>query len=128
MNSVPLTINWGIFRGLCIANSISEKTISIHFDQNFAIDSPDQIPQGYNSAGISGSPLITLVENNSGINYWRLGGIIYEAQPNWDIMLVFPKEVFTLLKTEAFYLPSSDKIQLLINSSFTILFKFNRNF
>lgn len=83
----PLTINWGILRGLCVANSVGEDTISVHFDQEFLVDRPDQIPQGYNSAGISGAPLITLVENENGINYWRLGGVILEGQPKWDVAL-----------------------------------------
>lgn len=85
-----LTINWGIFRGLCVANSVSVEQISVHFDKEYAVDHPDQIQQGYNSAGISGAPLITLVTGEGGINYWRLGGVIYEASFNLDLMLARP--------------------------------------
>jgi hypothetical protein len=83
----PQIINWGIFRGLCVANGISEKDISVQFNPEYALNLPDQIPQGYDSAGISGAPLITLARSESGINYWRLGGVIYEASSNWGIML-----------------------------------------
>lgn len=67
------TINWGIFSGLCIVKSITDKYISVQFEEEYVLDMPDKMPKNYNSAGISGAPLITMVENASGIYTWRLG-------------------------------------------------------
>lgn len=78
------TISWGIFRALCVVKSIREKDISVQFEREFAIDSPTLMPEGYDTGGISGSPLITLVQNK--ILYWRLGGIVYEASHDFGIL------------------------------------------
>lgn len=84
------TITWGAFQSLCVANSVSDELISIHLNPDSVLESRNQVPQGFNAAGISGGPVLTLYESEQGINSWALGGIIYEAQPSWDILLARP--------------------------------------
>ncbi len=66
------------------------ENISIQLDSDFAIDHSRKMPNRYNSAGISGSPLITLIENT--IFTWRLAGVIYEASTDWGIILARPAD------------------------------------
>ena len=71
---------------LCIVKNINEKDISIQLKPDFEVSKT--IPDKYDTAGISGAPLITLVQNK--IFTWRLAGVIYEA--NVDLEIYFARQ------------------------------------
>ena len=48
--------------------------------------------EGYDLGGISGAPLLTVVDNKSGLQTWRLAGVIYEASPNLGIIYATPAD------------------------------------
>jgi hypothetical protein len=65
-----------------IASSISERDVASQIEREHLMDMIGKgLPKAnYDYSGMSGGPLITVVEN-AGIRSWRLGGIIYSG-PN----------------------------------------------
>ena len=62
--------------------SVGEKNVICHLNYDNMIDVVGRgvvPPQGYDLRGISGAPLITIVDHDSGLQSWRLGGVVYEA-------------------------------------------------
>jgi hypothetical protein len=84
----PVNLNFGIYSALCIAETVNEFNISCQFEHEFniEIDGIGVLPsKNYDAGGISGAPLLTLVEHNK-IFSWRLGGVIYEASSEFEII------------------------------------------
>lgn len=74
-------INFGVFQGGLVATSVSERDILCYVEQEHLIDTPwfpGQASVDYDARGVSGAPLISLVDNY-GVWSWRLGGVIYKA-------------------------------------------------
>jgi hypothetical protein len=67
----------GIFTALTVADNVSDREISGHFDREYQVDKPGRptAPQGYDIGGVSGAPLVTMVES-ANLCYWRLGGVM----------------------------------------------------
>jgi hypothetical protein len=67
----------GIFTALTVADNVSDRAISGHFDREYQVDKPGQhtAPQGYDIGGVSGAPLVTMVDSEN-LCYWRLGGVM----------------------------------------------------
>jgi len=81
----PRKINFGIFHGACVATSVSERQISVQVEHKDLVDTGFGIaPENYDLGGLSGAPLLTLVEHK-GVMSWRLGGVIRSAHPEWAI-------------------------------------------
>lgn len=84
----PTSLSFGLYSALCIAKNVNELNIScqIEHEQNIEIEGIGVLPpKNYDAGGLSGAPLLTLVEHNK-IFSWRLGGVIYEASPEFEII------------------------------------------
>lgn len=80
-------ISWGVVRAFCTAKSVNENNIAIQLDYKNIVENFTTMPRCYDLRGVSGAPLITLVQDH--IVYWRLGGVIYEAKE--DLGLIFAR-------------------------------------
>lgn len=69
-----------------MADNITDRQISGHFARERQVEAPHRpsIPPGYDLAGVSGAPLITVVDSPH-IHSWRLGGIVTEFSANLEI-------------------------------------------
>ncbi len=87
-------VNFGIYTAAAIATTVGPRNIACQIDHSNLIDTLDcgLPPQGYDPGGISGGPILTLVERHNIVS-WRLGGVIYEASPNMDIIFAARAEV-----------------------------------
>jgi Trypsin-like peptidase domain len=72
-------IETGIFSALTVAENVTNLQISGHFDRRYQVDKPGRptAPTGYDIGGVSGAPLVTIVDS-PGLHYWRLGGVMTE--------------------------------------------------
>ena len=82
----PRTIESGIFTALTVAHNVSNSQISGHFERKRQVDHPRRptAPVGYDYRGVSGGPLLTIVESEH-LWYWRLGGVMTESNANLEI-------------------------------------------
>jgi hypothetical protein len=71
---------------LTVADSVSDRGISGHFDRQYQVDKPGQptAPEGYDIGGVSGGPLMTMVDS-ANLSYWRLGGVMTEFSTSLEI-------------------------------------------
>jgi hypothetical protein len=78
--TAPREIEWGIYGALGIATSVSELDISCQFERENWIDvlSVGLPPEGYSMGGVSGGPMLTLIEQK-GVWSHRLAGVICEG-------------------------------------------------
>ena len=67
----------GIFTALTVADNVTDRQISGHFDRARQVDKPGRptAPEGYDIGGVSGAPLVTMVDS-ANLHYWRLGGVM----------------------------------------------------
>ena len=94
----------GIFTALTVADNITDREISGHFDPEQQVDKPGRptAPQGYDIGGVSGAPLVTIVDS-ANLHYWRLGGVMTRFNTSFEIFyatradFIFPDGT---LKTE----------------------------
>jgi hypothetical protein len=79
-------IESGIFTALTVADNISERKISGHFDRERQVDKPGRptAPEGYFIGGVSGGPLVTMVDS-ANLCYWRLGGVMIGFNTSFEI-------------------------------------------
>jgi hypothetical protein len=78
----PREISFGAAPGSGIASSVSEKDISSQIERErlIAVLGQGLPPENFDFGGISGSPMLSVVEQN-GLRSWSLAGVIYEG-PN----------------------------------------------
>lgn len=76
----PREIDWGIYGACGIATSVSDRDVSCQFEREHWIDVMGKglPPEGFKMGGVSGGPLLTIVEHK-GIRSHRLAGVIYEG-------------------------------------------------
>jgi hypothetical protein len=76
-----LCVNFGIFTAIGIARVVSGEQITWAVDQEFLISSQKvkTLPPNYDLGGISGGPLISWFETPNYVSYYRLSGIISQA-------------------------------------------------
>ena len=93
IQTTAVDINFGVYHGLLTATSVSDRTISCQIDQDYLVETPweDSAPVDYDTGGISGAPLLTLVDDN-GVWSWRLAGVIYAGHNNLGIMKAAPAD------------------------------------
>ena len=79
-------IESGIFTALTVADNVGEWVISGHFNRERQVDKPGRptAPEGYDIGGVSGGPLMTMVDS-ANLCYWRLGGVMTEFSTSWEI-------------------------------------------
>lgn len=71
------TTAFGVFHATLVATSVNDRNVCCRID-----GSP---PADHDTGGISGAPLLTRVERH-GVRSWRLAGVIYTAQPDWNLI------------------------------------------
>jgi hypothetical protein len=78
----PRAISFGAAPGGGVASSVSETDISIIIERQslIAVMGSGSRPENYDFGGISGGPVLTVVETNT-TRSWALAGVIYEG-PN----------------------------------------------
>jgi hypothetical protein len=76
----PRRLNFGIYAAAVLATSVGDRDIKCQIEREHMVATlAKEIPAPYyDLGGISGAPLLTLVESN-GVVTWQLGGVIYEA-------------------------------------------------
>jgi hypothetical protein len=77
---------FGTYVGVLTATLVNEQHIACQFDRDEIVDmfGNDELPKRQFLGGLSGAPLWTLVQTN--IFSWRLGGIIYKFNPEFDLL------------------------------------------
>ena len=62
---------------MTIADNVTGREISGHLDRERQADKRGRptVPKGYDILGVSGAPLVTMVDS-ANLCYWRLGGVI----------------------------------------------------
>jgi hypothetical protein len=90
-------VNFGIYTAAAIATTVGPRNITCQIDHSVINAAPHMTkpPPGYNPGGISGGPILTLIER-SNIVTWRLGGVIYEASPDMDVIFAARADVIQL--------------------------------
>ena len=83
----PQTLEFGVYSALSIATEINDRRISCQIQREHIVDLPGfpGLPGEFDTAGLSGGPLLTHMEKN-GIYYWCLGGVIQDASYKWEII------------------------------------------
>jgi hypothetical protein len=86
-------ISFGIFTALGIARTVSDDQISCLFEREYLVETSDfpSLPPNIDLGGISGGPVITVMESTSYLVSYRLGGIVSEASA--ELAKVFAKRV-----------------------------------
>ena len=89
----PRELCFTVFPALMIATSVSERQISCQFEREYLVQAPgfQEPPPHYETGGMSGGPLFTVVERN-GIECWHLGGVIKEGNALLDIVTAAPAD------------------------------------
>ncbi len=89
----PRELSFAVFPALMIATSVSERQISCQFEREYLVQAPGfQEPRPhYETGGMSGGPLFTVVERN-GIWRWHLGAVIKEGNASLDIVTAAPAD------------------------------------
>lgn len=79
-------VEHGIFTALTVADNVTDTEISGHFDRAHQVDKPGRpsAPEGYDIGGVSGAPLVTIVDSES-LCYWRLGGVMTAFNTAYEI-------------------------------------------
>lgn len=83
-----LAFNFGIYTNLTIATSVSDRNIKCQFEREEWLD-PMNLgvpPEGSGFGGMSGGPLITVLEQK-GLWSWTLGGIITQFNSAYEILI-----------------------------------------
>jgi hypothetical protein len=81
-------IESGIFTALTVADNVGKRVISGHFNRERQVDKPGRptAPEGYDIGGVSGGPLMTMVDS-ANLCYWRLGGVMTEFSTSFRNLL-----------------------------------------
>jgi hypothetical protein len=81
----PLSVEWRLYSGIATATSITDEYITCRIDRSDIVDTigVGLPPEKQQLGGLSGAALWTLVETS--IFSWRLGGIIYQYNPEFEI-------------------------------------------
>lgn len=84
-------LSFAPFPCLTIATNVSERQISCQFEREYLAQAPGfQEPRPhYETGGMSGGPLFTVIERN-GISRWHLGGVIKEGNATFEIVVAAP--------------------------------------
>jgi hypothetical protein len=76
----PYELNFAVCGGLMVAKSVNQRNISCQFGREFLVETQGCAapPSNYDIGGMSGGPLLTLVEHNE-LQYLALGGVISQG-------------------------------------------------
>lgn len=82
----PREISFGVAYGGGVASSVSELDVSSLIERDYMMpvqDGPQLPPENYNFQGISGGPMLSVIEHR-GLRTWALAGVIHEG-PNTEL-------------------------------------------
>lgn len=84
-----LEVNYGLFTAIGIARVVSDEQITWAVDREYFLNSQKikALPPNYDLGGISGGPLISWFETPSYISYYKLSGIISEANATLETVV-----------------------------------------
>jgi hypothetical protein len=84
----PRHISFGIYSGNTVATEVTDRVVTAHFNRQEWIDHLGHglPPPGYDLGGLSGAPLLTLVEQDRVLS-WRLGGIVYQVHADEELLV-----------------------------------------
>jgi hypothetical protein len=79
-------IESGIFTASTVADNVSDREISGHFDREYQVDEPGRppSPEVYEIGGVSEGPLVTMVDS-ANLCYWRLGDVMTAVNTSFEI-------------------------------------------
>jgi hypothetical protein len=82
----PRTFEWGSYFAITVATSVTDDHVASQFDRSEMVDilGTGLPPEGEWLGGLSGAPLWALVETE--LFSWRLAGVIYEYNSNFEIL------------------------------------------
>ncbi len=77
------------FPGLAVATTVNDRHISCHLDRDYLVKTKgfSVAPEHYETGGMSGGPLFTVEDKPSGLQVWRLAGVITEGLSQYDLLL-----------------------------------------
>ena len=86
-------ISFGLFTALAVARTVSDDQISCLFDREYMVELSEipTMPPNTDLGGISGGPVITVLELPCYLVSYRLGGIVSEASA--ELEKVFAKRI-----------------------------------
>ena len=89
----PRELRFSPLPALMIATSVNERQISCQFEREYLVQAAGfQEPRPhYETGGMSGGPLFTVVERN-GLWRWHLGAVIKEGNASLDIVTAVPAD------------------------------------
>jgi hypothetical protein len=81
-------VSFGFFGALVIARAVNHDQISCLFEREYLVESAavPAMPPNYDLGGISGGPVINVLESPHLVTY-RLGGIVSEASSDLELVL-----------------------------------------
>jgi len=81
LESRKLEANFGLFTAIGVARVVSDEQITWAIDREFVINNQKirPLPPNHDLGGISGGPLISWFETSNYISYYKLSGIISQA-------------------------------------------------
>lgn len=82
----PYELSFAVYPGLMVAKSVNQRNISCCFEREFLVERRgfSAPPPNYDIGGMSGGPLLTLVERN-GLQYLSLGGVISQGSSDFEL-------------------------------------------
>ena len=80
-------ISFAVYPVLATAKTVGERLISCQFERDYVVETPGFAvpPPNYSTGGMSGGPLLTLIDLD-GFVFWRLGGVIREGSNDMEII------------------------------------------
>jgi hypothetical protein len=81
-------LNFGLYHSLTSVDSVSDRDISMIRPPDVEmtdIAGKGMPPRGFDMSGMSGGPVISVLETGAGLVSWALAGAIYECGTNFEI-------------------------------------------
>lgn len=87
-------VNFGVYTAVAVATTVGPQNFTYQIERSYLIDILGQgiPPAGNDLGGISGGPVLTLIERHNIVS-WRLGGVICTAITDMDIIFATRAEV-----------------------------------
>lgn len=89
----PRDVSFSPYPALTIAETVTERQVSCQLKREYLVQAPGfhAPPKNFETGGMSGGPLFTVVEEN-GLTRWHLGGVIKEGNATFKIIYAAPSD------------------------------------
>ncbi len=83
----PSELSFAIFPGFAVATAINDRHITIQLEREYMVETKGfkPTPEGFDFGGMSGGPMLTVLENN-GLSWWALGGVISDGSADYAML------------------------------------------